>query len=104
MSIADRRKRDVSALFISGATARRKRLNLTAKEVAKRISARGYPISATNFSNFETGRLVSIPLELAVTIAEVLDTSLVEMIDGVCEQCKDAPPAGFACRACGAEG
>lgn len=101
--LRDRRNREVSAQFVQNMRILRRRFNLTAEGLAEQVSARGYHIGRTSLGALETGTSVIVPLDLAVPVAQVLGVSLAGMLEPLCEQCQGAPPAGFACRACGAE-
>lgn len=54
-----------------------------------------------NLEGCRNGREFS--LNEAVTLADVFGMSFAELI-GPCPNCRDCPPSGFTCQACGTEG
>lgn len=81
----------------------RKAQRISAEELARRITALGYPVGRSSIANMETGRRPTLTLDYAVLAAEALGTSLAAVLAGevLCAQCKGEPHAGFTCNACG---
>lgn len=90
-----------------GANIRRIRIEqgLLMKDLVTRLNARGLTIEINGVSRRELGggritvdELAAISDALNVTIAELTGTSGYR-----CVECRDRPPRGFICKACGNE-
>ncbi|MER7813860.1 helix-turn-helix transcriptional regulator [Streptomyces sp. NPDC096153] len=95
-----------SARAIATIRALRAIRKLSAQNLAAQITAAGYPISRTVLSNYENGRKDALPLDFVIVAAEVLGTTLSDLMDGVakCPACSGTPPEGFTCNTCTASG
>jgi transcriptional regulator with XRE-family HTH domain len=77
----------------------------TQSDLAERLSALDWPLTtATAISKMESGlRLVSV--DEAFVLAEAFGVTVEMLLSPTgCDTCDDAPPPGFQCRTCGAEG
>lgn len=59
-------------------------------------------VGVTIIGNLERGSQGCV-LDSAIPLAAALEISL-DGLTGPCDRCGDNPPAGYACRTCGAEG
>lgn len=77
---------------------------MSTRSLAEKLAERGRPIPATGITRIEKlGRSIDVD-DLAV-IAAILGAAPETLLASIaCETCKGAPPSGFTCRACGAEG
>lgn len=95
--------RPVTHVAITRIRTVRKQRGVTAAELAEGMTRAGYRIDRTLITSAEVGRRQEISVDWLMAAAEVLDVPPVSLLGKPsCEQCHDAPPAGFACTACGA--
>lgn len=74
-------------------------------ELADGMAAHGYPLDSQALYRLESGRKRVVTVDEVVAVAVVLDVDVLALLEGpVCPACQDAPPAGFVCVACEAEG
>lgn len=95
---------DATEAFRAALRAFRKARGLSAQAVSDQLTEAGHLITRTSLSNYENGRSISISLDIAVGIAQILDVPLADMLLAVCDQCGNHPPAGFTCNICGRTG
>jgi transcriptional regulator with XRE-family HTH domain len=75
---------------------------LKARDWSARELARRADCSVSTFTRIKQGH--GIALAIAARIADVLGKPLSELLTQVkCEACRDMPPPGFTCNACGAQ-
>lgn len=81
----------------------RLRQKVSARVLADRMTAAGYPIERGVIANVETGRRVEISIGYLVAAAHALDTDAAEILRRCvpCPHCKGDRPAGFTCNTCG---
>jgi len=79
------------------------------REAARQTAAAGKPIGYTTIGRIERGRdpgqpAVAVIVDDLVTLATVFGVRPEQLLTAPgCFVCMDKPPAGFACRSCGAE-
>lgn len=73
----------------------------SAVDLADRIVAWGYPISANTVRFIESGRRRVVTIDEFVAIAAIFDVPHADLLDGSCSACKGTPPIGFTCNNCG---
>lgn len=87
---------------ISRVVARRRELGLSARELAEGVTAAGFPLTRSTLANLESGRRGDITTTELVAFAIALRTTPMELLLApACATCKDVPPVGFTCNACG---
>jgi ribosome-binding protein aMBF1 (putative translation factor) len=80
----------------------RERRGWSQAKLADWMRTYGVDLHSTAITRIERGER-SISLNEASAVAAALGVLLVELLQEVqCEACGDAPPAGFACKSCGA--
>lgn len=96
---------EVSASVSARIYRARKERGLTAQALADRITELGFPISRVVIAKIENGIRETVPVDVVYHAARVLQVPILSLLsDGPwCERCRDSPPAGFACKACGAD-
>lgn len=101
----------LSDTVASSIRAHRERLGLSRDELAERCAGHGRPeLSSAAIINIETGRRNAdtgqrrreISIDELVVFEKALGVRLFSPRPP-CGTCQDSPPAGFACRTCGAE-
>lgn len=85
-------------------TALRRQAKVSAQELADRMTAAGYPIKRAVIANLESGRRAEVSVGHLAIAAQVLgaDAAAILRRAAPCPQCANDPPAGYACRTCGA--
>jgi transcriptional regulator with XRE-family HTH domain len=93
----------ISAEAIARLRDLRKQQQVTAAELAQRVTELGFPIGRAVIANGESGRKQVLELDYAVLAARALGTGLWPLLAEVvaCPQCKGEPPIGFTCNRCG---
>lgn len=93
----------ITARVLEQLTETRKRLKVSAQELADRMTAAGYPIKRAVIANLETGRRTEVSVGHLAVAAQVLgvDAATILRHAAPCSRCHNKPPAGFACRTCG---
>jgi transcriptional regulator with XRE-family HTH domain len=87
----------------------RRRAGRTAADVAQELTALGMPMSTQHLTRLETGRSgsgahVAMSVDVLCGLAAVLGVEPAVLLGAPsCRVCEDDPPAGFACRTCGAQ-
>ena len=79
----------------------------SARELAERVTSAGHPVQRGVIVNREIrNRVENVPLHFVVVLASIFGVSLSDLMTEAedCARCGGEPPAGFTCRACGAEG
>lgn len=72
------------------------------QKLADAITAAGYRVERSVLANQEAGRKQTVPVDLVVIAALVLDIPVQHLLaDAPCRHCQDAPPPGFTCNSCG---
>jgi transcriptional regulator with XRE-family HTH domain len=94
----------ITARVVEALTAARRQLKVSAQELADRMTDAGYPIKRAVIANLETGRREEVSVGYLAVAAQVLgvDAAAILRRAAPCPQCANDPPAGFACRTCGA--
>lgn len=83
--------------------AHRKHRGWSAEQLSRRLNDIGLPVSRSSIANMETGRVQTAPVALLYALSHVFGLDPDMLMKG-CHICYGAPPPGFQCRACGAEG
>ena len=78
----------------------------TAQQLADEMKAAGIPWNRSIVANIELGRRSYITVDELWALADVFGLIPVDLaaIGPTCPICRDAPPVGYICRTCGAEG
>lgn len=94
----------IAARVIAELVAARRQKRVSAQKLADDMTAAGYPIKRAVIANLETGRRPELSVGHLVAAAQVLgvDAAAILRRAAPCPQCRNEPPAGFACRTCGA--
>jgi transcriptional regulator with XRE-family HTH domain len=94
----------IAARVVRELTALRRQCKISAQQLADRMTAAGYPINRSVIANLENGRRTEISVGYLAIAAQVLgaDAAAILRRAAPCPQCANDPPAGFACRTCGA--
>lgn len=81
------------------------------RELSERTSDAGKRVQLSTLSRMENARdghrTVVVSVDDLSVLAAAFNVPMAEMLvpwEPKCTACMDAPPAGFACRSCGAEG
>jgi transcriptional regulator with XRE-family HTH domain len=81
----------------------RKTRGMSAQALADAITEHGYAISRSVLANQEARRIQTVPVDLAKAAADVFGIPIGDLFEGpFCSTCRDEPPSGFTCNACGA--
>lgn len=94
----------ITARVLRELTNLRRLHKISAQQLADRMTAAGYPINRSVIANLENGRREEISVGHLVIAAQVLgaDPAAILRRAAPCSRCANDPPAGFACRSCGA--
>lgn len=81
----------------------RLRQKVSARVLADRMTAAGYPIERGVIANVETGRRTEISIGHLVAAAHALGADAAEILRRCvpCPHCKGDRPVGFTCNTCG---
>lgn len=82
----------------------RKQRGWSAEQLARRLNDIGFPASRSTIANMESGRVQTAPVSLLYALSHIFGIGADTLAGGLCPTCNSAPPPGFQCRACGAEG
>lgn len=91
-----------SAAAIARIRQHRKARSMSVQALADAITAWGYPLRRSSLANAEGGRTQTIALDLVQAAADIFGIPIAALLaDAPCTTCRDTPPPGFACNACG---
>lgn len=95
----------IAARVVRELTALRRQRKISAQQLADRMTAAGYPINRSSIANLENGRREEISVGHLAIAAQILgaDPAAILRRAAPCPRCANDPPAGFACKTCGAE-
>jgi transcriptional regulator with XRE-family HTH domain len=86
----------------------RKSRGISAQQLAGLVRGLGVPtLNRSVIANLENGRRDAVTVDELYALAEALNSTpdyLAASLGVKCARCKDEPPAGYSCLACGAEG
>ncbi|MEU8968095.1 helix-turn-helix domain-containing protein [Streptomyces monashensis] len=93
----------ISSRVIAELRALRQRQKVSARVLADRMTAAGFPIDRGVIANAENGRRTEISVGHLVAAAQALgaDAAAVLRRCAPCPTCQGARPAGFTCNTCG---
>jgi transcriptional regulator with XRE-family HTH domain len=93
----------ISSRVIAELRALRERQKVSARVLADRMTAIGYPIERGAIANAETGRRTEISVGHLVAAAQALGADAAAILRRCvpCPNCQGARPAGFTCNTCG---
>lgn len=92
----------VSAQVIARIRRHRKGRGLSVQGLADALTEHGYPVNRGVLANQEAHRVQTVPVDLAKAAAEVFGIPISDLFEGpFCSTCRDEPPRGFTCNACG---
>lgn len=97
-------QRSVSASVVRELRLARQWQNVSAQELANRMTALGYPMKRSVIANAESGRRAEISVDHLAAAANALGIDAVTLLRAVvapCPNCQGAPPIGFTCNTCG---
>jgi transcriptional regulator with XRE-family HTH domain len=95
----------ISARVVAELRELRQRQKVSARVLAERMTGAGYQIDRAVIAKMETGRREELSVGHLVAAAQALgaDAAAILRRAAPCSECKNEPPAGFVCRACGTE-
>lgn len=77
---------------------------ISALELSTRMTNLGYPTSRVSVAQTETGYRKEVSADWIWAAAQSLGVPFKLLYQGPdCDRCKDDPPTGFTCNACGTE-
>ncbi|MEU5596612.1 hypothetical protein [Streptomyces sp. NPDC020298] len=93
----------ISARVIAELRALRQREKVSARVLADRMTAAGYPIDRAVIAKAETGHRAEISVGHLVAAAHALGADAAALLRRCvpCPTCQGARPAGFTCNTCG---
>jgi transcriptional regulator with XRE-family HTH domain len=94
---------DVETTFAMRLRQHREANGMTQAQLANKTSVfAGRPVDQTTIARIEKGQR-HVSLDDALHLAKALSMRIEDLLVEVkCDNCKDLPPAGFACQVCGA--
>jgi transcriptional regulator with XRE-family HTH domain len=94
----------VTVAVVAALRSARQSKKVSARELAERMTALGYPVGRSAIANIESGRRPEISVDHLAFAAQALEVDAPAVLRAVvspCPQCHGAPPAGFTCNTCG---
>lgn len=81
----------------------RKARGWSVQRVVDEFNAQGHVMTHAVLQGLEVGRRNALTIDEAIVLTKIFNVSITDLINTECERCDGSPPAGFQCRACGAE-
>jgi hypothetical protein len=96
----------LSAELFAKLRTHRRLQRVSARVLADRMTAQGFPTNRGVIANGDNGRVRSMSIDYASHAARALGLTLTRLITepAMCSACKGEPPAGFTCNTCGTAG
>lgn len=97
-------QRPVSAAVIAALRSIRQAQHVSARELAERMTALGYPMARSVVANAESGRRAEVSVDHLAFAALALGVDAATVLRGItnpCPHCHGKPPEGFTCNTCG---